>query len=419
MLISMFKSYSNRAVVRIFVLTSLLSAPVCFSSSIEFENQQKNPIELKVGAERIASYLSIIKDKRLGVVVNQTSMVGSQHLVDLLIEKEMRISRVFAPEHGFRGDKGAGEIIDSKVDKTTGLEIVSLYGENKQPQPDQLKDIDLLVFDIQDVGVRYYTYISTMHLLMESCAKENKPLLILDRPNPNGDYIDGPVLESRFRSFVGMHEIPLVHGLTVGELANMINGEGWLKSGKRCDLKIIKVANYDHATQYYLPVKPSPNLPNHQSIRLYPSLGFFEATPVSVGRGTDWPFQVLGYPNSAMGEFEFKTRAITGSWKDLNHTGEKLFGMKLESKNNRGINLDYIVNWKAKFDLLDMEIISRPFFLNKLAGSEQFAQMLQNKESAIDIKRAWADDLVSYQKLRKQYLLYPDHPDILRYVVPR
>ncbi|MDQ7050024.1 MAG: DUF1343 domain-containing protein [Enterobacterales bacterium] len=329
----------------IFLAVFLVSLGVKPSHARQITTAQKmvaaNPVshDLLVGAEQFDRYIPMLKGKRVGLLVNQTSRAFDQHLVDALLDKGVQISTIFAPEHGFRGDKAAGEKFDKEFDAKTGLPIYSLYASHKRPDQQQLKNVDILIFDIQDVGVRFYTFISSMHYLMQSCAEFSVPLIVLDRPNPNGDYVDGPLLDTRFSSFLGIHPIPMVHGLTVGELANMIEGESWLQlkfkalsnqvsdavskthkvSDLHCDLRVIPVKNYRHDRRYSLPIKPSTNLPNDLSVRLYPSLALFEATDVSVGRGTPWPFQVLGYPDSKMGDFSFVPNAIGGSWKSLNH----------------------------------------------------------------------------------------------------
>jgi len=371
-----------------------------------------------VAAERYKLYLPLLRGKKVGLLVNATSRANDQHLVDFLLSKNIDVRMIFAPEHGFRGDKGAGEAIIDGMDKKTGLPIISLHGRNKKPTAVQMQQLDVVIFDIQDVGVRYYTYISSMHYLMEACVENKVPLLILDRPNPNGDYIDGPVLQSELKSFIGMHPIPIVHGLTVGELAKMINGEGWLLQGEKCDLTVIKVDNYNHDSIYSLPVKPSPNLPNDLSVRLYPSLGFFEATSVSVGRGTPWPFQVLGYPNSKMGAFSFTPKTISGSWSDLNYAGKKLYGQKLAANDpstikikhhaSQGIDLSYILAWKKMFDEESLKLINRPLFMDKLSGTTLFKQQILENISEKKIKLSWKIGLQEYQKIRKRYLLYPD-----------
>lgn len=361
-----------------------------------------------VGAENTSAYLPQLKNKRIALLVNQTSMVHRQHLVDFLISHNIQIKLIFAPEHGFRGNKGAGEKISNSHDNKTGLPIISLHGKIKKPQPEQLKDIDLLVFDIQDVGVRFYTYISTLHYYMEACAENSIPLLVLDRPNPNGDYIAGPVLDLQYRSFLGMQSIPLVHGLTVGELAQMINGEHWLKNGKQCKLKVIPIQNYTHNSHYHLPIKPSPNLPNDNAIRLYPSLALFEATSVSVGRGSDHPFEVLAYPDPNMGGFSFTPKKISGSWGRLNYAGEKLYGEKVKATDYKYFSLKPFIRWFKKFKTMHLLFISRPKFLDKLMGTDQFRKQLTSGAKEKTIVDSWRANLKKYQRKRKQYLLYPD-----------
>jgi len=369
--------------------------------------------QIVVGAERFNEYLPLLSKKRVGLLVNPTSMVKDQHFVDFLLSKNINIKIIFAPEHGFRGDKGAGEMVLNGRDKKTNLPIISLHGKIRKPSKTHMEQLDILVFDIQDVGVRFYTYISSMHYLMEACAENNVPLIVMDRPNPNGDYIDGPILEPKLKGFIGMHPIPVVHGLTVGELANMINGEGWLPKKQRCDLTVIKIVNYDHNKRYSLPVRPSPNLPNDLSVRLYPSLGFFEATPVSVGRGTPWPFQVLGYPNESMGTFSFKPNAISGSWSELNHAGQSLFGQNIAEEIDSitikpGIDLSYLLNWNKLFDNQQLTLITRPSFMDKLSGNIEFKNMVNRNMSAEKIKSSWDIGLIEYQQIRKKYLLYAD-----------
>ena len=267
--------------------------------------QQEAVKEVVIGAARFEEYVPQLKGKKVGVVVNQTSAIDGEHIVDILLAKEVNITKIFAPEHGFRGTADAGEKVKSGKDVKTGLPILSLYGKTRKPSKAMIQDLDVLIFDIQDVGARFYTYISTMHYVMEAAAENGKRVIVLDRPNPNGHYIDGPIRKSNLKSFVGMHPIPIVHGLTVGELAKMINGERWLKGGLTCDLTVVKCENYDHNTFYELPIKPSPNLPNIRSIYLYPSLCLFEGTVVSVGRGTSTPFQIYGHPRYKNGTYQF------------------------------------------------------------------------------------------------------------------
>lgn len=372
--------------------------------------------QIKTGADRAEQYLPKLIGKRVGVLVNPTSRTHGQHLVDFLLAKEINVALIFAPEHGFRGEHGAGEAVKNNRDLATGIKIISLHGKTKKPLTKHLQQLDILLFDIQDIGVRYYTYISSMHYFMESCAEHQIPLIILDRPNPNGDYIAGPVLDLAHQSFVGMHAIPVVHGLTVGELARMIQGEGWLNTKNNCQLNVITNENYDHGMQYSLPVRPSPNLPNDRSIRLYPSLGFFEATPVSVGRGTQLPFQVLGYPNKSMGSFQFIPKKIRGSWKELNHTNKLLYGEDLSIKNEGGnsvrnltkMNLTLLVKWYKKFEDNGLSLITRPKFLAKLSGTDKLSRWLEMGLDAKQIEMKWHKELLEYKKLRAKYLIYVD-----------
>ena len=371
-------------------------------------NSNAKDTKIVVGSERFADYQSLVKDKNIALLVNHTSLVGDTHLVDFLLANQINIGAIFAPEHGFRGVSAAGEMVDDSKEDKLNIPIYSMYGKNKKPKKDQLKNIDLLVFDIQDVGVRFYTYISSMHYFMEACAKYQIPMLVFDRPNPNGHYIDGPVLEEKYKSFVGMHPIPVVHGLTVGELALMINGEGWLEQNKQCDLTVIKVKNYDHNRTYSLPIKPSPNLPNDLSIALYPSLGFFEGTSVSVGRGTQLPFQMLAYPDEKFGEFIASPKAIDGSWKNLNYAKQNLYGEKLNKAKVGEISLSYLIKWQKKFESIDKIMIARPDFFDKLAGTDKLRIQIETGKTEQEIKGSWKECLKNYQQIRKKYLLYKD-----------
>ena len=398
-----------------------------FIQPLQASRLHPHKTDILVGAEQFDRYLPLLKGKRVGLLVNQTSRAFDQHLVDALLEKGVQITAIFAPEHGFRGDKAAGEKFAKEFDSKTGLPIYSLYASHKRPDQQQLKDVDILIFDIQDVGVRFYTFISSMHYLMQSCAEFSVPLIVLDRPNPNGDYVDGPLLDTQFSSFLGIHPIPLVHGLTVGELAKMILGENWLnlnfkplsshtsnalskvqqESHLQCDLRVIPVKNYRHDRRYSLPVKPSTNLPNNLSVRLYPSLALFEATDVSVGRGTPWPFQVLGYTDPKMGDFSFVPNAISGSWKALNHAKQTLYGERIVRAPAKGISLSYFLRWREHFKASGRRLISRPNFLDKLAGTDQFRIMVEKGWSEDRIRATWQHDLNQYRTLRAHYLLYP------------
>lgn len=363
---------------------------------------------VKPGAEQYNSYLPILKNKRVGVVVNHTSYIGKYHLLDFLLSKGIHIERIFCPEHGLRGTADAGEFVSGQTDPVTGLSVVSLYGKNKKPSDYQLRDLDVMVFDLQDVGVRFYTYFSTMHYVMESCSENNVKLIILDRPNPNGDYIDGPVLKKKFRSFVGMEPVPVVHGCTAGEMALMINGEGWLTNGEKCDLTVIPIKNYTHHTFYSLPVKPSPNLPNDTAIRLYPSLCFFEATNISIGRGTYFPFQVIGYPDSIMGDFSFTPKSIEGMAKNPKQKGKVCYG---EDLRNIGIKSRFSLSYFLKYYRMfpeEKSFFSSEKWFNLLAGTDKLLKDIRDGKSDAEIRKSWQPDLKKYREIRKKYLLYPE-----------
>ena len=333
------------------------------------------------GAENTKNYLPLLWSKKVGLVVNHTSLVGGVHLVDFLLDNNIDVKKIFAPEHGFRGEAAPGEIIEDGIDVKTGIPVISLYGDNKKPQPAQLADLDVLVFDIQDVGCRFYTYISTLHLVIEACAENYKPLIVLDRPNPNGDYIAGPVLEPEFRSFVGMDPIPIVHGCTVGELALMINGEQWHDGNRYCELTVVTVENYTHSSEYSLTVKPSPNLPNDLAVGLYPSLCLFEATSVSVGRGTEFPFQVLGAPEPRLGEFTFTPRNIPGVAVNPLHEGEVCYGVDLRDlKNAPAFTLEFFLNFYQKFKNED-EFLTRERWFNLLVGTDELIKQIREGKS--------------------------------------
>lgn len=366
--------------------------------------------DIKVGAERTDQYFPLLKGKRIAVVANHTSMVGKVHLVDTLKKAGFDIKKIFVPEHGFRGDVEAGEEIANYTDKQTGIPVISLYGKDFKPRATDLQDVDIVIFDIQDVGVRFYTYTSTMHYVMEACAENKKTFLVLDRPNPNGFYVDGPVLEKEFKSFVGINPVPIVHGLTVAEYALMINGEGWLKNGVKCDLKYVAVNNYNHTYYYILSVKPSPNLPNMSSVYLYPSLCLFEGTVMSIGRGTDKPFQVVGHPDLKTGTFTF-TPQSTPEAKDPPLLGQKCKGYDLADfaelfiKNYKQIYLFWLVG--SYENMPDKEKFFNTMF-DKLAGTASLKKMIIEGKNEEEIKKAWQPGLDNYKKTRKKYLLYPD-----------
>lgn len=361
--------------------------------------------QVKVGAERTPNYLPLLKGKSIAVIVNPTSKVKNKHLVDTLISSGIDIKTIFAPEHGFRGVEDAGTHVANGKDAKTNLPIISLYGKNKKPTPDQLKGIDIIVFDIQDVGARFYTYISTMHYAMEAAAENGITFLILDRPNPHGMHVDGPVLNPSQKSFIGMHPIPILHGLTVGELATMVNSEKWLNKRLKCDLSIIKCEDYTHLTSYSLPIKPSPNLPNDNAVALYPSLCFFEGTNISVGRGTNSPFEVYGHPSWKTG-FNFTPKSTTGAsnppYKDKNCNG-----FDLTDFHSDGLTLQFLINAYNVTPDKD-KFFSSPSFFNRLAGNDTLIQQIKNGETEEKIRASWEPELSNYKTLRQKYLLYPE-----------
>lgn len=354
-------------------------------------------------------YLPMIGERSIALVANHTSLIEGTHLVDTLLSRGVQkdqILKVFAPEHGFRGESAAGSLIDDSADPETGIPIVSVYGANKKPSPDDLRGVELVIFDLQDVGARFYTYISTLHYVMEACAENEVPLLVLDRPNPNGNYVDGPLMEPAYSSFVGMHPIPVVYGLTIGELAGMINGEGWLRKGVRCELEVIPCANYTHSTSYSLPVSPSPNLSNDHAIRLYPSTCFFEGTILSEGRGTAMPFEVYGHPDLE-GDFSFTPIEIPGvsgnpKFKDQLCVGEDLRDFIPPDGWTR-IHLGWLLDAYEKFPEKSDFFI--PYF-EKLAGTKQLRIQIEAGWDETKIRSSWQKDLKSFQEKRENYLIY-------------
>ncbi|HRH71076.1 MAG TPA: DUF1343 domain-containing protein [Flavobacteriales bacterium] len=365
---------------------------------------------LLTGAERTAEYVPSLSGQRVAVVTNQTGRVGQRHLVDTLLALKVNITKVFAPEHGFRGDADAGEHVHNGVDSLTKLPLVSLYGDNKKPTAGQLADVDLFLFDIQDVGVRFYTYISTLHYIMEAAVEHKKKVVVLDRPNPNGFYVDGPVLDPAFKSFVGMHPVPLVHGMTIGEYAGMINGEGWLKGGKQCDMRVIPCSGYTHDMKFVPPIRPSPNLPNGSSIWLYPSLGLFEGTIVSVGRGTEKPFQCIGYPGCPIGRYRFTPQAMPGA-KNPPYLGKECSGLDLrdygafQSRMEKRINLQWLIGMYHSAP--DTAAFFSSFF-DKLAGGTTLREQIVSGAEEDAIRNSWKPGLEAFRALRAKYLLYPD-----------
>ncbi|WP_234733599.1 exo-beta-N-acetylmuramidase NamZ family protein [Tellurirhabdus bombi] len=367
---------------------------------------------IQTGAEQLPQYLPVLQGKRVGMVVNHTSIIGKTHLVDSLLSLGITIKTIFAPEHGFRGQATDGEKIKDSRDPRTGIQITSLYGSNRRPTAAQFDSLDVLIFDIQDVGTRFYTYISTMHYVMEACAEYKKPLLVLDRPNPNGNFVDGPILDPKFQSFVGMHPIPVVHGLTVGELAQMINGEGWLKKkdgtpAGTCSLTVVKMPTYNHQMPYVLPVAPSPNLPNQQAVLLYPSLCFFEGTVVSVGRGTDKQFQVLGMPDAKGGSYTFTPVDKPGAINPPQE-GKLCYGVDLSkvAPPKGQISLSYLIDFYKKATNKDKFFLANNG-IDRLYGSDQLRKQIRAGMTEAAIRKTWEPGLGNYKQMRKKYLIYP------------
>lgn len=401
----------------LFLLITLVSCGRSSGQNIKVASTSIDTLHpVIVGANRTSEYLPLLKDKKVGIVGNQSSVIFKteisegekatySHLVDSLVALKVNIKRVFAPEHGFRGNADAGEHVKDGKDPKTGLSVISLYGDNKKPKPEQLKDLDVLIFDIQDVGARFYTYISSLHYVMEACAENNVKLIILDRPNPNGHYVDGPILDREFQSFVGMHPVPVVYGLTMGEYAMMINGEKWLEDGVQCDLTVIGLENYTHQTEYNLPIKPSPNLPNDKAINLYPSLCFFEGTNVNAGRGTDNQFQVFGSPSLSKTYFDYNyTPESKDGAKSPKHLGETCFGRDLKNTQRLDhINLAWLIeaynNTSSKSGFFNN-------FFSKLAGSNELQNQIESELTEKEIRASWQPGLEKFNKTRAKYLLY-------------
>jgi len=389
---------------------SVVSLLFCFqcppktTSDQPVETVEKEAASVVVGAEQLSLLVPKLKDKRVALVVNYTAMVGKTHLADTLKELGINLKKILAPEHGFRGTADAGEHVNDSVDQKLGISIVSIYGSNRKPTPKQLEDVDVVVFDIQDVGVRFFTYTSTMHLVMEACAENNKKMIVLDRPNPNASYVDGPVLNPKFKSFLGMNPLPLVYGLTVGELAQMIQGEGWLAGAKHCDLEVITLKNWKHSDEYSLPIKPSPNLPNDQSIKLYPSIGLFEGVNISLGRGTMMPFQILGHPDYKNMPFQFTPVSIDGMSKTPPFQDKVCYGIDLrEVKVEPKVDLSYLIKMYNAFP--DKE----KFFNNGFTahcGNDILKGQIMSGMSEDEIRKTWQPELEKFNAMRKKYLLY-------------
>ena len=379
--------------------------PASTASAEKTADSAKGEGTVVLGADQMDILLLKLRNQNVALVVNHTSLVGDTHLTDTLMSSGITIKKVFAPEHGFRGAAADGEKINDGIDSKTGLPIISLYGANRKPTRQQLEDVDLVIFDIQDVGTRFYTYISTMHYVMEACAEQGKKMIILDRPNPNGSYIDGPIRVPELKSFVGMHPIPIVHGLTVGELAGMINGEGWLENKVKCDVEVIRLKNWTHDDFYSLPVKPSPNLPNDQAVRLYPSLCLFEGTVISVGRGTQTPFLIIGNPEFKDMPFSFTPRPIAGMSNEPPHEGQTCYGLDLSNVNvEPRITLKYLLDFYQKYPDKDKFFIGS---FDRLAGTPELKEQIRKGMSEEQIKASWKEGLEAYARIRDKYLLYP------------
>jgi uncharacterized protein YbbC (DUF1343 family) len=373
-----------------------------------YQNCQSQPVNEPVipGDNQINQYLPLLQNKRVAIVANHSAMIAGKHLIDTLLSLDINVTKVLAPEHGFRGDKSDGALINDGKDEKTGIPIISMYGKNKTLDSVIFNNIDIVIFDIQDVGVRFFTFISAMHYVMEACAVSNTPLIILDRPNPNGMYVDGPILDSDYQSYVGIHKIPLVHGLTVGELAKMINGEGWLKDAAKCSLTVITVKNYSHAMSYHLQTKPSPNLPNDLSIALYPSLALFEGTQISVGRGTYKPFLQVGHPSFKDLTYNFTPVSIEGMSKYPPLEGQVCYGYNFENMDFKPhFTLQFLIEFYNKFE--DKDDYFKDYF-NKLIGNGETMKQIKAGLSEAEIKATWQPQLDQYKIMRKKYLLYPD-----------
>lgn len=379
-------------VIAVFLLSTSCSAQI-------------NKGKLAVGAEQLDQLLPKLANKSVGLVVNNTALVGKTHLADTLVNLGVNVKKIFGPEHGFRGDAADGEYVTDAVDAKTGVPVVSLYGKNSKPTTEQLQGLDIIIFDIQDVGARFYTYISTMTYLMEACADNNKKLIILDRPNPNGSYVDGPILQPELKSFVGIHPMPITHGMTVGEIALLLNGEGWLEGQKKCEVEIIKMKNWKHEDDYSIPVRPSPNLPNDQAVRLYPSICLFEGTVISVGRGTPTPFQVLGNPELKNMTYTFTPVPIKGVSIEPPLKNKLCYGMDLQSVTPaRKVDLQYLLLFYQSYP--DKENFFTSYF-DKLAGTTQLKQQIKDGLTEEQIRASWQPGLEEFKTKRIKYLLYP------------
>ena len=394
-----------KTIMKTTVITSLL-----FCITLCTNAQKTNNSRIAVGAEQTSEYFPILKNKKIAVFSNHTGMIGNKHTIDVLLENKLNVVAIFSPEHGFRGNADAGEHVSSSVDSKTGVPILSLYdGKAGKPSEESMRKFDVLLVDIQDVGLRFYTYYISMVKLMDACAEYNRKMIILDRPNPNGHYVDGPILDMKYKSGVGWLPIPVVHGMTLGELALMVNGEKWLPASKECDVTVIKCKNYTHHSLYQLPVAPSPNLPNMKAIYLYPTTCYFEATPVSLGRGTSLPFQIYGHPNMRGYDYSFTPKSVPGAKNppqlDKLCYGKDLSGLSDKEIWEKGVDLSYVID--AYTNLNMGEHFFRPFF-ELLIGTDYVRKMIIQGKSADEIKAMWKDDVEKFKVQRKPYLLYAE-----------
>lgn len=394
--------HNSIAVILLILWSSLLIGQTNELKLVEYN-------EIKSGATQIEKYLPLLLKNNVAVVANQSALVVDTHLVDTLLSSGVAVTKIFCPEHGFRGIADAGKKINNKIDSKTNIPIISLYGSHKKPTPNDLENIDIVLFDLQDVGTRFYTYISTLTYVMEACAENNIPIIVLDRPNPNGYFIDGPVLEKEYSSFVGLHPVPVVYGMTIGEYALMVAGEQWINKAKDIDLKIIPLVGWDHNMIVKLKVKPSPNLPNWQSVYLYPSLCFFEGTIMSVGRGTEYPFQIYGHPNNMLGSFVFTPESSEGA-TNPKYKDKACYGANLTNYANNYITNPQQINLSWLIGTYETMGNKEPFFNNyfeKLAGTDELKKQIIDGLSEEEIRQSWQPELTKFMKIRAKYLLYP------------
>lgn len=383
---------------------------ICLMFSFALANAQTEKDCFKTAADRPELYLPLLKSKNVAIVTNNTGLMRDKtHIVDFLVSKNIRLIKIFAPEHGFRGDADAGEHVKNGFDKKTGLPIFSLYGSNKKPTAEQLAYIDVILFDIQDVGVRFYTYISTLALVMEAAAESSKEVIVLDRPNPHDGYIDGPVMQDAFKSFVGMHSVPIVYGLTIGEYGKMLIGEKWLKDGVQPKYTLIPMQNYHKMQRYGVSDKPSPNLPNDKAINLYPSLCFFEGTQVSAGRGTDLPFQVYGSPWTKSFKYKFVPKPNPGA-KEPFLNGKLCYGENLSNypEDLRRLNLEWLIKAYNDYKNLQLDFFTKNLWIDKLAGTDQLRKQIIAGKTETEIRNSWEKDLKEFENIRSKYRIYPD-----------